>query len=301
MKLAALLPLILSFAGIVLTRQIPQNLQTFLDEYKDGKCPIALKSGFQFSEKQAKSAKYCTAPDRKLIWIAGPNSLADMDIDCDGSNRSAGKCANDLTGQGQTAFRDNVARYGVEDLDSNKHSYIVFGNQGYSPSFEPTQYGVPELGIAVVVCAGQFFYAVWGDTNGGTLVGEASISLATACFDPSMTGNNGHTDRDVLYLAFTGNRAAPNSTVDWNANTFQDFENSLEPLGRPLLEEVCAGYNDGKGCSGEGSPTGSASPGTSSGTNKSGKNSAGARVIWRDAMMGWWLAFVLSGWGVGLC
>ncbi|CAZ81787.1 unnamed protein product [Tuber melanosporum] len=138
-----------------------------------------------------------------------------MDVDCDGANRSDGKCVNDPTGQGQTAFKDGVAKYGLDDLDSNKHSYIVFGNQKYSTSFDPTQYGVPELGVVVVVCAGQFFYAVWGDTNGGTLVGEASISLATACFGQGMTGNSGHPDTDVLYLVFTGNRAATNSTVDW--------------------------------------------------------------------------------------
>jgi len=79
-----------------------------------------------------------------------------MDVDCDGANRSAGGCANDPTGQSVTAFQDRVAKFGIEDLDSNKHSYIVFGNQQYSPSFDPTQYGVPELGLAVVVCGGQF-------------------------------------------------------------------------------------------------------------------------------------------------
>ncbi|PWW76980.1 Glycoside Hydrolase Family 75 protein [Tuber magnatum] len=138
-----------------------------------------------------------------------------MDIDCDGANRSDGKCLNDPTGQGQTAFKDRVAKFGIEDLDSNKHSYIVFGNQKYSPSFEPTRYGVPELGVAVVVCGGEFFYAVWGDTNGGTLVGEVSISLATACFGQGMTGDSGHSESDILYLVFTGNRAAANSGVDW--------------------------------------------------------------------------------------
>jgi len=79
-----------------------------------------------------------------------------MDVDCDGANRSAGGCANDPTGQGLTSFKDGVSKFGIEDLDSNKHSYIVFGNQQYSPSFEPTRYGVPELGLSVVVCGDQF-------------------------------------------------------------------------------------------------------------------------------------------------
>jgi len=34
MKLTALFPLVLSLAETVLTRKIPQNLQSFLDEYK---------------------------------------------------------------------------------------------------------------------------------------------------------------------------------------------------------------------------------------------------------------------------
>ncbi|KAG0641302.1 putative chitosanase [Tuber brumale] len=296
MKLAALLPLMLSLADTILARKIPQNLQSFLDEYKGGKCPVQLKSGFQFSENQAKSAKYCTTPARRFLWIAGPKSLADMDVDCDGANRSDGRCVNDPTGQGQTAFKDGTARYGLDDLDSNKHSYIVFGNQKNSPSFEPSQYGVPDLGVAVVVCAGQFFYAVWGDTNGGTLVGEASISLATACFGQGITGNNGHPDTDVLYLVFTGNRAATNSTVDWKAETFQDFESSLEPFGKPLLDEVCAGYSGDGGCSGgDGSP----GSGTTGNKDKTGKKSAGTRVIWGDSILGYRLGLVLvvvGGW-----
>jgi len=57
--------------------------------------------------------------------------------------------------------------------------------------------------------AGAQVYGVWGDTNGGKSTGEASISLATACFGNGMTGDNGYSSHDVLYLAFTGNAAKP--------------------------------------------------------------------------------------------
>lgn len=44
--------------------------------------------------------------------------------DCDGANNSAGLCANDPSGQGQTAFMDTVKNYGISDLNSNsKPSY----------------------------------------------------------------------------------------------------------------------------------------------------------------------------------
>ncbi|NMW74018.1 hypothetical protein HKQ52_21455, partial [Bacteroides vulgatus] len=70
-----------------------------------------------------------------------------MDIDCDGANNSAGDCANDPTGQGQTAFKDTVQSFGIEDLDANLHSYVVFGNEGADPSFSPQEHGVEPLSI----------------------------------------------------------------------------------------------------------------------------------------------------------
>jgi chitosanase len=59
------------------------------------------------------------------------------------------------------------------------------------------------------------FYGVWGDTNGDTSVGEASISLATACFGSGITGDNGHSETDVLYLAFKGAQANIGKKADW--------------------------------------------------------------------------------------
>lgn len=76
-----------------------------------------------------------------------------MDVDCDGANQGAGDCANDPTGQSQTAFQDRVRAHGIADLDANVHPYVVFGNDG--PKFDPQQYGMEPLSVMAVVCGGK--------------------------------------------------------------------------------------------------------------------------------------------------
>lgn len=78
-----------------------------------------------------------------------------MDTDCDGANNSAGDCANDPTGQGQTSFVDTVSTFGIPDLDANLHSYVVLGNEGASPAFDPQSAGVQPLSVVAVVCNNQ--------------------------------------------------------------------------------------------------------------------------------------------------
>lgn len=78
-----------------------------------------------------------------------------MDIDCDGANNSAGGCSNDPSGQGETAFKDTVKTYGIPDLDANIHPYVVFGNEGASPSFNPQSKGMKPLSVMAVVCNNQ--------------------------------------------------------------------------------------------------------------------------------------------------
>lgn len=89
------------------------------------------------------------------MFLKGENEYDNLDIDCDGANNSAGDCANDPTGQGQTAFKDTVQSFGIEDLDANLHSYVVFGNEGADPSFSPQEHGVEPLSITAVVCNDQ--------------------------------------------------------------------------------------------------------------------------------------------------
>lgn len=74
------------------------------------------------------------------------------------------------------------------------------------------------------------------------MVGEASISLATACFGSGVNGNAGHDDNDVLYIAFPGRDAVPGAKgAKWNAQSYNDFENSISALGDKLIQRIGGG------------------------------------------------------------
>lgn len=79
-----------------------------------------------------------------------------MDIDCDGANHTAGDCANDPTGQGQTAFKDTVQGFGIDDLDASLHSFVVFGTESYFPEDD----GLRPLSVMAVVCNNQVVSAL---------------------------------------------------------------------------------------------------------------------------------------------
>ena len=191
-----------------------------------------------------------------------------MDVDCDGAQRldtaaNDGRCNAAMSPdvQGITAFQDTVASYnaGILDLDPYVHPYVVFGNidsgsnatnlteydakkQGWR-TFDPTAYGVQPLSVMAVVCNDQLLYGIWGDTNGDDgdhpMVGEASISLATACEGMGMNGENGYSDTDILYVAFKGEEAVPGPEgADWGAEDFATFERSIEGLGDRLVERI---------------------------------------------------------------
>lgn len=72
------------------------------------------------------------------------------------------------------------------------------------------------------------------------MVGEAAISLATACYGKKdINGNSGHDDPDVLYLAFTGKDAVPGADgAKWDATSYDEFEQSIESLGDKLVERI---------------------------------------------------------------
>jgi chitosanase len=78
---------------------------------------------------------------------------------------------------------------------------------------------------------------VWGDTNGGTSTGEASISLGTLCFpNEGLTGDNGHDGEDVLYIGFVGSKAVPGKNgANWKASSASAFESSIKTLGDQLV------------------------------------------------------------------
>lgn len=90
-------------------------------------------------------------------------------------------------------------------------------------------------------------FGLWGDENGDddgseAMIGESSIATATLCFGDSMTGNNGHSDLDVLYIAFKGTDAVPGADgANWAATSADEFESSLETLGAKLLQRIGGG------------------------------------------------------------
>lgn len=78
-----------------------------------------------------------------------------MDVDCDGAHNSEGSCSDDRSGQGVTAFQDEVKQFGIKDLDASIHPYVVFGNEGQKPSFMPDKHGMEPLSVMAIVCGGK--------------------------------------------------------------------------------------------------------------------------------------------------
>ncbi|KAH7227594.1 fungal chitosanase of glycosyl hydrolase group 75-domain-containing protein [Fusarium oxysporum] len=214
--------------------QLPQNLKSIYDNHKAGSCSNRL------SDRFPEGARYCGDIPGAVFLKGSDGNYDNMDIDCDGANNHAGACSNDPTGQGETAFKDTVKQYGISDLDANVHPYVVFGNEGASPSFDPQQHGIKPLSVMAVVCNGEVHYGIWGDTNGGTSTGEASISLAELCFpNQGLNGDMGHGEKDVLYLAFKGEEAVPGKNgADWKATSPANFSKSIRALGDKLVAKL---------------------------------------------------------------
>lgn len=62
---------------------------------------------------------------------------------------------------------------------------------------------IPPNALSVVICAGQMYYAIMGDTNGDTpeVIGEASWAMGQACFpNDGLNGGVGHATVDVLCI-----------------------------------------------------------------------------------------------------
>ncbi|KNG89433.1 chitosanase [Aspergillus nomiae NRRL 13137] len=217
---------------------LPENLRDIYYKHK-GKCSNVLKGGFtNGGHSDGNSFEYCGDIEGAIFMhsSAKGGQYTNMDVDCDGANNSHGKCSNDPSGQGQTAFKDEVKKFGISDLDANLHPYIVFGNEDDSPEFKPQKHGMEPLSVIAVVCKGQLHYGIWGDTNGGTSTGEASLSMAELCFsDENPDGDSGHDENDVLYIGFTGKDAVPGKSANWKAKTTQEFEDSIKSIGDKLV------------------------------------------------------------------
>lgn len=71
------------------------------------------------------------------------------------------------------------------------------------------------------------------------MVGEASISLATACFGHGVNGNSGHDKNDVLHIAFPGSKrgTVPHHAA-WSAKSLEEFAASSSDLGDQLISRL---------------------------------------------------------------
>ena len=91
-----------------------------------------------------------------------------------------------------------------------------------------------------------------GDDGDYPVVGEVSISLATACYGNGINGNSRHDEEDVLYIAFTGQEAVPGAAgANWAAKNYAEFQKSIEGLGDSLVARI-SGEHSGGGVSGGG-------------------------------------------------
>ncbi|KPM38292.1 hypothetical protein AK830_g8260 [Neonectria ditissima] len=241
--------------GLAAARSVPANVASFRDAVvKQAKCNKVLASGFHSTDGDSGTYSYCGdhVSDYNVVYLQGTKGqLVNMDIDCDGVQGSAaddGRCGSSGDTQSVTSFQDVVAGYGTgqRDLDANVHPYVVFGNAGSKPgykTFDPRAHGIKPLSVMAVVCGSKLIYGVWGDENGDdgaqAMVGEASISLATACFGSGVNGNSGHDQNDVLYIAFPGSDAVPGAKgADWSAKTYAKFEASITTLGDKLIQRL---------------------------------------------------------------
>ncbi|KAJ7171129.1 fungal chitosanase of glycosyl hydrolase group 75-domain-containing protein [Mycena filopes] len=120
--------------------------------------------------------------------------MADMDIDCDGTDYD---CAGNSGGDPET-------RFGA--LDASSVPWYVLPEKFFEPQNKAKALKGNDLGA--IICNGKMFYAIFGDSNGATpqVIGEGSLLLGQACFpDEPISGNYGHGQRDVAYLVF-GNK-----------------------------------------------------------------------------------------------
>ncbi|KAH7171341.1 family 75 glycoside hydrolase [Dactylonectria macrodidyma] len=241
--------------SLAAARSVPANVQSFYDAVvAQAKCNNVLASGFYSSDGDSGDYDYCGdhLDDYNVVYLQGKSGdLVNMDIDCDGIQGGPaddGRCGSSGDTQSMTSFMDTVAGYGTgqEDLDANVHPYVVFGNTGTKSgwaTFDPQEHGIEPLSVMAVVCGDKLIYGVWGDENGDDgeypMVGEASISLATACYGTDMNGNNGHAENDVLFIAFPGSDAVPGADgATWDAANYDTFEESITALGDELIQRL---------------------------------------------------------------
>jgi len=122
-----------------------------LSPLQAGSCNKVLASGFDNGNTGNKVFEYCGDIPGAIYLQSSINGgvYDDMEIDCDGVGSS---CSDDPSSQPTTAFADTVGKFGISDLNTFIHPWVVFGNDGTNPSFDPQEFGMEPLSIMAVVC-----------------------------------------------------------------------------------------------------------------------------------------------------
>ena len=122
------------------------DFNLFTNFPQSGKCQNAL------TDVSSSGAVFCGDIPNALFLKGGNGQYDNMDVDCDGADDKAGNCSNDPSGYGETAFKDTVQSYGIDDLNANIHPYVVVNEPPY---FDAQAYGLRPLSVMAIVCNDQ--------------------------------------------------------------------------------------------------------------------------------------------------
>jgi hypothetical protein len=132
---------------------------------------------------------------------------ADMDIDCDGQKSDQCNEDTDCCYQDDTAFEQSDGKA----LNAAKLPYIVLPESGSNWNWEDG--GIDGGSVVAVIYQGKVTYAVVGDTDSPSKVGEASYATAKSLgIDPDP--KTGGVDSGVTYIVFTNAKANPIESHD---------------------------------------------------------------------------------------
>lgn len=70
-------------------------------------------------------------------------------------------------------------------------------------------------------------------------MGEASLAMGELLFGDEINGTVSHEPNDVMYIAFTGDDAAPGANgALWAADTKEEFVESINGLCDELIQRI---------------------------------------------------------------
>ncbi|GAA5904219.1 hypothetical protein JCM8208_006805 [Rhodotorula glutinis] len=186
--------------------------------------------GYKTNGSGKDGTRYCadSEDEPSFVWWQ-----SNMDIDCDGSDGKGEICNGDGSYQSSTTFQDDDGKH----IDAQAIQYVVIDQDD---DFDPVKFGIQPLSVVAVVCGGKLTFGVWADTNALGSMGEASVYLARTCFGTQMTGNYGHGEPDVTYIAF------PGSKEDTVPSASGKDEDGMFAMGSALVEKAFVGSGEGE-------------------------------------------------------